>query len=91
MIVWLFIACMSVHKVGTLSDYENSSAQVRNASILIDVASQRILDRHNDNPNVGSAKHWTHQVPAPEVITGLIQVHPSSTPRNPTSSNLGFG
>ena len=31
MITWLFIGCMSVHKVGTLAEYESTADLTRNA------------------------------------------------------------
>lgn len=74
MIVWVFIGCMSVHKVGKLTDYSTSAAQIRNASISIDVAvkeswtdttSTRVLALQN----IGLLK-----VSSPEVVDGLMQL-----------------
>ena len=78
MITWLFIGCMSVHKIGTLSDYDSSSAEIRNANRLINVA---VNDTWADTAtartlalqNIGLMR-----TPTPEVLSGLSQLtrHP---------------
>lgn len=74
MITWLFLGCMSVHKVGALSDYSSSAAQVRNANTAIEVAmkeswtdttSARVLALQN----IGLLK-----VSSTEIVNGLMQL-----------------
>ncbi len=80
MIVWMFIGCMSVHKVGTLTDYGSSSAQSRNAATLIDVAGKEswtdtITARTLALQNIGLLR-----VNSPEVLSGLMQLIHHSHP-----------
>lgn len=74
MIVWLLIGCMSVHKVGTLSESASSGIQARNADTLMDIAMKEswtdtAAARSFALQNIGLLR-----VHSPEILEGLTQL-----------------
>ena len=91
MIVWMFIGCMSVHKVGTLTDYGNSDTQSRNAATLIDIAvkeswTDTITARTLALQNIGLLR-----VHSPEVLSGLMQLIRHSHPEIRRQASWALG
>ena len=78
MITWLFIGCMSVHKVGTLAEYESTADLTRNADRLISVA---VNDTWADTATARSLALQNlglMRVSTPDVLAGLDRLvsHP---------------
>ena len=74
MITWLFIGCMSVHKVGTLADYDSSASQTRNADRLISVAVNDTLADTATARTLALQNIGLMRTSTPDVLTGLSQL-----------------
>ena len=72
--IWWFVACMSIHKVGTLANYTSTAEQTRNANTLINVAlnetwADTTAERTLALQNIGLMRSNS-----PEVLDGLMRL-----------------
>ena len=72
--IWFFVACMSVHKIGTLADFSSTAEQTRNANTLIDVALRETWSDSTTARTLALQNIGLMRSQSPEVIDGLMSL-----------------